>query len=325
MDTFNWCFIGTGTLAEKVAKQLRASGRHRIVSCYSRSKDGRERFARQFGAAACSSAEEAISARDVDAVYVVTPHNAHYRCAKTALELGRPVLCEKAFTVTAAEAEELIDLAREKGIYLCEAMWTWFSEGARMAREWVLEDRIGRIRSARFNYHANVTGYAPRVTDPKKAGGALLDVTVYPVTYAYRLWGMPVKVESRARLKNGIDLTDDIALTFENGLMAQISASIIDSKGFEIMRLEGERGRITAPFYHCVSFLTLRDFRGRGEVFRSRTIVNTYLEEFDIVADEIRRGLKESEYVPLRCTLDVMRILDTVRSQIGLEYDDLEQ
>ena len=94
---------------------------------------------------------------------------------------------------------------------------------------------------------------------------------------------------------------------------------------FEIMRLEGERGRITAPFYHRVSFLTLRDFRGRGEVFRSRSIVNTYLEEFDIVADEIRRGLKESEYVPLRCTLDVMRILDTVRSQIGLEYDDLEQ
>ena len=324
MDAFNWCFIGTGTLAAIVARQLLGSGRHRIVSCYSRSASDRARFANEFGALDCASAGDAITAEGVDAVYVVTPHNAHYRYVKLALELGRPVLCEKAFTVTAAEAEELIDLARSKGIYLCEAMWTWFSEGTLKAREWVGEGRIGRIRSARFTFHARAVGYAPRVSDPKKAGGALLDITVYPITYAYRLWGMPVRIESTARLENGIDAADDIALTFSNGLRAQISTSIVDVNGFEIMLLKGDKGRITAPFYHSVSFLTCRTDHGGGEVFRSRDIVNTYLEEFDIVADEIRRGLTESEYVPLHSTLDVMRIMDTVREQIGLKYDDLE-
>ena len=324
MDAFNWCFIGTGTLAEKAARQLLGSGRHRIVSCFSRSADGRARFAKEFGALDCASAGDAITSEGVDAVYIVTPNNAHYRYVKLALELGRPVLCEKSFMVTAAEAEELIDLARSKRIYLCEAMWTWFSEGALKAREWVMEGRIGQIRSARFTFHAEAIGYAPRVSDPKKAGGALLDITVYPITYAYRLWGMPVKVESRARMENGIDVADDITLTFSNGLRVEISTSIVDVKGFEIMRLKGDRGTITAPFYHSVSFLTCRTDRGGGEVFRSRGIVNTYLREFDIVADEIRRGLTESGYVPLESTLDVMRIMDTVREQIGLEYDDLE-
>ena len=113
MDKFGWCFIGTGKLAEEVAKQI-AAGDHRLVSCYTRNYEKGKAFSSKHGAKAYETVEEAILADGVDAVYIVTPHNAHYRYGKLALELGKTVFCEKAFTVTAAETDELIALAREK-------------------------------------------------------------------------------------------------------------------------------------------------------------------------------------------------------------------
>ena len=103
MEKFRWCFIGTGKLGHQVAGQLLASGRHEIVSCYTRNMDNAKAFAEEFHCKAYGSAEESILADGVEGVYVVTPHNAHFRYVKEALELGKPVLCEKAFTVTAEE------------------------------------------------------------------------------------------------------------------------------------------------------------------------------------------------------------------------------
>ena len=105
MEKFRWCFISTGPLAKTVAKQLLESGRHQIVSCYTRNFEKAKDFAGKYGAAAYETAEEAITAEGVEGVYVVTPHNAHFRFVKQALELGKPVLCEKAFTVTAQETD----------------------------------------------------------------------------------------------------------------------------------------------------------------------------------------------------------------------------
>lgn len=322
---FKWCFIGTGTLAKQVAAELNKSGRHEIVSCYSRNPERCREFAKKFKSTAYETAEAAILADGVDAVYIVTPHNAHHRFAKLALELGKPVLCEKPFTVNAEETDELIALAREKDVYLCEAMWTWFSKAANMAKTWLDDGKIGAVRSARFTYHLNSVGYAERVADPKRAGGALLDITIYPITYAYRLWGYPVAIESTATIEGGIDTTDEITMTFESGVKAQISASIVDFKGLEKMTIEGDDGRITSFLYHAASTITCRKGLFKRERFRgSKGLAIQHLEEFDIVADEIRRGLRESEYVPLSCTSDVMHILDTVRGQIGLIYDQLE-
>ena len=113
MDKFGWCFIGTGRLAEEVAKQISA-GNHKIVSCYTRNYENGKKFAEKYGTTAYQTAEEAILAEGVEAVYIVTPHNAHFRYVKKALELGKPVFCEKAFTVTAEETDELIRIAGEK-------------------------------------------------------------------------------------------------------------------------------------------------------------------------------------------------------------------
>lgn len=324
MNKFRWCFIGAGSLAKTVASQLNKSGRHEIVSCYTRDYNKCKAFAEKYGGIAYDTAEKAITADGVDGVYIVTPHNAHYRYAKLALNLGKPVFCEKAFTVTADETDELIALAREENQYLCEAMWTWFSPAANQTKKWIDEEKIGKILSTDFTYHVNIIGGAERVRDPRRAGGALLDITVYPITYAYRLWGIPEKLESVAVMKNGIDVSEEIVF-FYPGFKVNISASIADFKGLEKMRIKGEKGEIKAPFYHAYNSVTCKKSLFSKEKFKGRgPKINSYLDEFDTVAAEIREGLKESRMVPLKATSDVMHLLDEVRSQIGLDYDDLE-
>lgn len=325
MEKFRWCFIGLGDLAKTVAGQLNKSGRHEIVSCYTRNYEKAVSFSQKYGGVAYNTPEEAISAENVDAVYIVTPHNAHYRYVKMALEIGKPVLCEKAFTVTATETDELIALAKKKNIYLCEAMWTWFSESANKTKSWIDEGKAGKIQGADFTYHVRTIDRKGRHTDPKRAAGALLDITIYPVTYAYRLWGVPQKIESKGIIKDGIDHSEKITFTYKDGFKVTISASVADFRGLESMFIKGENGEIIAPFYHCCngvtfkkSFFKKEKFKGKGPKF------NSYLDEFDTVASEIRKGLTESEKVPLKATSDVMHILDTIREQIGLYYDELE-
>ncbi|MBR1572903.1 MAG: Gfo/Idh/MocA family oxidoreductase [Lachnospiraceae bacterium] len=326
MSKFRWCFIGTGKLAHTVAKQILDSGRHEIVSCYTRNYDNAVSFVNEFGGVAYRTIAEAVTAEGVDAVYVVTPHNVHYQNVKEVLELGKPVLCEKAFTVEASETDELIALAREKDLYLCEAMWTWFSPAANKAKEWVNNGKIGNITDARFTYHMNSVNYAPRVADPKRAGGALLDITVYPITYAYRLWGYPDHITSVGNLSGGIDLGEDIIFEYDNGLKVSISASIADMKGFEKMQINGTDGCIKAILYHAMNSITCKKGLFNKEVFKGDgPRMNSYLDEFDTVASEIREGLKESRMVPLQATSDVMHIMDTIRGQIGLYYKDLEK
>ncbi|MCR5310605.1 MAG: Gfo/Idh/MocA family oxidoreductase [Lachnospiraceae bacterium] len=324
MSKFKWCFIGTGKLANHIAEEILASGRHEIVSCYTRNPDNGRAFAAKFGCTAYEDAGDAINAEGVEGVYVVTPHNAHKRFVKLALELGKPVLCEKPFTVEAKDTDELIALSKEKNVYLCEAMWTWFAKPANTVKAWVDEGRIGAVRSARFTYCINSINYAPRVADPRRAGGALLDITVYPITYAYRLFGNPVKIESRGLIKDGIDLWDEIEMEFSKGEKVRMRASIVDYKGMERMVIKGEKGRISAPFYHFGQRAKLRKSLFFGETFKGTGSGIGYLPEFDTVASEIREGLKESRMVPLKATSDVMHIIDTVREQIGLEYPDLE-
>ncbi len=325
MDKFRWCFIGTGGLACQVASQLNKSGRHEIVSCYTRSFEKGLAFAEKYGGKAYDTPEKAISAEGVEGVYIVTPHNAHYRYAKLSLELGKPVFCEKAFTVTAKETEALISLAREKNLYLCEAMWTWFSPSANMTKKWIDEGKIGKIRCASFSYHIRTVGYKGRHTDPKRAGGALLDITIYPITYAYRLWGKPEKIESKAKLKDGIDLGEDIVFTYPDGLKVNITASINDYRGLEKMSIKGDKGEIKAPFYHAMNGVTCKTGLFRKDAFKGDgPKINSYLDEFDAVAEDIRSGKTESKMVPLKATKDVMEILDAVREQIGLTYNELE-
>lgn len=324
MEKFRWCFIGTGTLAKQIAQEILASGRHEIVSCYTRNPEKCEEFAKEYGCRAYPNAEDAMLAEGVQGVYIVTPHNAHFRYAKQAIELGKPVLCEKAFTVNSYETDELIAIAKAKGVYLCEAMWTWFGQPANKVKEWVDSGKIGRVSDARFTYCMKSIGYAPRVADPKRAGGALLDITIYPITYAYRLFGYPVSIKSNGHIQDGVDHWEEIQFEFKNGEKVSIRASIVDFKGLEKMEIRGEKGSIKAQFYHFGQKAVCSNGLFKKTVFKGEGNSIGYLPEFDTVASEIREGLKESRMVPLKATSDVMHIIDDIKEQIGLVYDNLE-
>ncbi|MBR3495069.1 MAG: Gfo/Idh/MocA family oxidoreductase [Clostridia bacterium] len=313
---FRWCFVGTGTLARQVAKEITESGRHVLCSVVSRRFEKAVEFAEQYGGKACADADEAIAM--ADAVYVVTPHTSHYAYVKRAIELGKPVLCEKPFTVSAPETRELFALAREKGVYIVEGMWTWFAPVARKIAEWVASGRLGTIRDVTTKYLVHVIHYAPRLSDPQLAGGALLDSGVYPVTYLYRLFGKPTEIRCTGTIEGGVDLSDEIELTFEGVGTLRIDLSIVDPRNEEYIRVTGTTGEIFADHFHYADRAELRD--ADGQIIETVTERTTLLNEFDLAAQEILDGRTESAYIPPRATMDVMEILDECRRQIGLVY-----
>lgn len=316
-NPFKWAFIGAGTLGASVAKEITKSGRHKIASVYVRNPEKRAAFAKQYSALAAKTPEEAISTPNVDAVYIVTPHTTHYEYARLALELGKPVLCEKPVSTDAEKVRALIRLSREKGLYFAEAMWSWFSPVARKVKQWYEAGEYGDITRFSMNYHMKSINYAPRVSDPRLAGGALLDIGVYPLTYAWRLWGKPERVVCTGTLKGGIDTDEEITLYYPGGRTCQISTSILDMKGLERLRLEGTKAKTNLPFFHGINQVKLRRKDGKNETFRGS---GSMLNEFDLVAGEIREGLTESRYVPHEATLGVMELMDECRRQLGLIY-----
>ena len=327
---FNWCFIGTGRLAYGVASQIEQTGRHKVVSCFSRNYERCSEFASKFGAKPYRSAKEAMLDERVDAVYIVTTHNVHYKYAKEALLLHKPVLCEKAFTVFLKDAEELVKLSKEDNTYLAEAMWTWFAKPANKVKSWIDENKIGKIKEVEFVW--NMISYpssAPRLYDPKRAGGALLDITVYPITYAYRLFGYPIKIEAKGIIENGIDLKDDIILSFNHGIKAHIVASISSPVDEEKMTIIGEKGRIDLPTFHSTNKVSYINDEG-GEFFQGESgaeggNIIWYLDEFDAVKEDVANHKIENDLVPHQASIDVMEIMEEIRHQINLNYDHLEE
>jgi len=325
---FNWCFIGTGKLATGVAKQLKRSGRHQIVSCFTRSFDKCQAFALEVGSRPYKSAIEAISDKDVDAVYIVTPHNTHYKYAKEALLLHKPVLVEKPFTVFLKDTEDLINLAKENHTYIAEAMWSWFSSPSHKIKYWIDNNKIGKVRSANFVWDLMISKRSsPRLFDPKRAGGALLDITIYPLTFAYRLFGCPKKIESKAVIKDGIDYKDIIVLRYDNNLIVNIKTSIAALINRERMVIKGEEGRIDVPFFHMNNIVSYKSknnkekYQGEGGEYFGNII--SYLDEFDALENDVKNHKKESDLVPLNATMDVMKMIETIREQIGLDYKEI--
>ena len=167
--------------------------------------------------------------RTVDVVYVATPHSAHREAAGLALEAGKHVLCEKAFTLNAREARELVDLARERGLFLMEAMWTYCNPLIRRMTELVRDGAIGEIRTVQADFgFAGAFGAEHRLRDPALGGGALLDLGVYPVSFAQLLLGEPDRVQADALLSpEGVDLNTGMLLGWDSGATALLSCSIV--------------------------------------------------------------------------------------------------
>lgn len=315
MQKFRWAYIGSGSIAYSTAKSI-LKGDHEITAVYSRTYKKAVDFAEKFGAKAYESFEDLLSEGNFDGVYIATPHTSHVEYAVAALKAHLPVLCEKPVGVSAADVELLINTAKENNIYFAEAMWTWFSDTALTVKEWVKSGSIGEVKSAEI-YHC-FPGMSmkkdSRVRDPMTAGGALLDIGIYPITYCYNLFGYPDKIHCEGTVEDGIDTKEKIVLTYGN-LVCELYMSLYYLK--EKCVIKGSEGTIIVPgVYHAAPVAVLnRKFSvklGKGKT--------TYLNEFDRCVKEIREGKTESEYVPFEATLSCMSIMDECRKQMGLKY-----
>ncbi len=314
MEKFRWAYIGCGSIADKVAKST-LKGNHTITVVYGRTLEKTRAFAEKYNAVAVKTLDELLAFDGIDGVYIATPHTSHVEYAVAALKAGIPVLCEKPVGITQSDVELLIKTAKENNTYFAEAMWSWFSDTAIAVRDWVQQGKIGKVQHVEIHHAFPGLNKKPdsRVLDPMTAGGALLDIGIYPITYCYNIFGYPDKIKCEGTLQNGIDIKEKITLYYGN-MPCELYVSFEKFK--ETFVVEGTEGKINVPIFHVSPFAVMKSKKGNKTAFGK----TTYLNEFDRVANEIRDGKKQSDYIPFEATLNCMKIMDACRAQMGLKY-----
>ncbi|MFF5256797.1 Gfo/Idh/MocA family protein [Streptomyces leeuwenhoekii] len=321
-----WGILATGGIAAAFTADLVDLPDAEVVAVASRAEESARAFAERFGVPRAYGGWEGLAAdEDVDVVYVATPHAAHRAAAGLCLEAGRNVLCEKPFTLNVREAAELVALARARGRFLMEAMWMYCNPLVRRLKELVDDGAIGDVRTVQADFGlAGPFPPAHRLRDPAQGGGALLDLGVYPVSFAHLLLGEPSEVTARAVLSpEGVDLQTGALLSWESGALASVHCSIAGGTA-TTASVTGSLGRIDIPsgFFDPPRFVLHRDGRAPEEFTADRTDGPRagFRHEAREVMRALRAGETESPLVPLDGTLAVMRTLDAIRDRVGVRY-----
>ena len=318
-----WGILGTGKIACQLTATLNTMPDARVVAVGSRSADTASAFADKFHIPHRHASYAALAQdEEVDIVYVATPHTEHAANTLLCLAAGKPVLCEKPFTINAREAETVIRAARERGLFLMEAMCTRFIPVVREAVRLIAEGAIGDVKMVQgdFGFRTDFST-EHRLLNPKLGGGALLDVGIYPVSIASFFLGPIVDVAAVAVLSDtGVDRQTAVSLRHQNGGVAMAYTSIGVNTPLETIVM-GTRGRIHlhAPAYNGKSMTLVSDDGA------SRTIDVPYEGtgyEFELAhaMQCLREGRTESDLMPLDETLSIMHAMDRIREQIGLRY-----
>jgi predicted dehydrogenase len=336
-DTFTplrWGILGAGAIAKRFCADVRPLADHQLAAVGSRDQAKADAFAAEFGVARAHDSYEAlVNDPDVDVVYVATPHNFHKEHALLALRAGKPVLCEKPFTINLAEAKDVVDEARSRGVFLMEGMWSRCFPVMAKAREAANSGAIGspRFLEADFGFRGGtldpekgrLSGVNPngRLYDPNLGGGALMDVGVYPVSLAEMFFGKPDRVAALAVLgETGVDENTGMLLAFPGGQVASLHTSL-QASTVQKATLLGTDGRIEvhAPWWKPTKLTIYRNGKD-PEVFEQSFEGGGFQFEAAHVAECLRVGKTESDIIPLSDTLAVMETLDALRAQIGLKY-----
>jgi len=318
-----WGIIGAGTIARKFAEGLKSVEGAELVAVGSRSQEKADKWGDEFDVPHRHGSYEALVGDDqVDAVYVATVHTMHKPNSILALEAGKAVLCEKPFTINAAEAEQVIGLAREKGLFLMEAMWTRFLPPIVKLREMLTEGVIGEVRMvlADFGFRC---GWEPqgRLLNPQLGGGGLLDIGVYTISLASMILGKPTSVTGLAHIgETGVDEQAGVVLGYEGGRLAVLAATVRTTTPHEATVI-GTDGliRLHQGWFHG-SRMTLTQTGKEPRDIDVPQVGNGFNYEAEEVARCLAEGKTESEHMPLDESLAIMKTMDRLRAQWGLKY-----
>lgn len=317
MEKFNIGIIGAGHIAEKMAFTLNRMEDAAAYAVASRSLEKAENFARVHGVEkAYGSYEELLDDPQVDLVYVATPHSLHLRHVKMCLEKGRPVLCEKAFMLNRAEAEEAIRLSEEKDVFLAEAIWTRYMPFRKTVRDVIDSGRIGRpmMLTAHLGYPVV---HKERIIDPALGGGALLDLGVYVINFALMMFGDGISGISSTCVKadTGVDLQESITFTWPDGKMAVMQATALCASERQAI-ICGDKGYIILD---NINNPLKAEIWSAGHVLEETLHAPEQITGFEYQVraciSAIREGRIETDFMPHSETLRVMELMDTVRTR----------
>ncbi|NLY47910.1 MAG: Gfo/Idh/MocA family oxidoreductase [Clostridiales bacterium] len=324
MKKIRWGILGTGFIASKLAEALISLDDCTLAAVASRDAGRAKEFAEKYNIEKYyGSYGELSEDPDIDVVYVAVPHTGHKDATELCLRNRKAVLCEKPFTINSRETEELIRLAKENNVFLMEAMWTKFLPASLQVKKWIKEGRIGKVRHIKANFgFYNEFDPDSRLYNPELGGGALLDLGIYPITYAtFLLDSMPERVYSCAEIgRSGVDEQNVVILQFRDGILADLSSAVSAALGRDAL-IAGEKGIIVVDWFWMATRARLYD-NGYNliEEFHEPFRTNGYEYEAEEVNRCLREGLLESPHVPLEDTLSIMKIMDGIRSSWGLVY-----
>lgn len=324
VNDLRWGVLGAGGIAASVAADIAATEGHVLQAVGARDAGRAAAFAQRHGAArSYGSYDELVADPDVDVVHIATTHGQHHEHALLALRAGKPVLVEKAFTLTAWQAREVVAEARARGLFCMEAMWPRLNPLWRRAVDLVAAGRIGELigvradLSRRFEFDAS-----HRLFDLAAGGGALLDLGVYAATFAWLFLGRPDSVQAAGSLApTGSDLTAAMQWRYGDGRVGQLYVSAAGNSPFAALVTGTEGWLSLEPRLHRPRRLLVA--RGDDvEVIEAEAEPgNGYRREVAEVARCLRAGLLESPAVPLDDTVAILAVLDEARRQLGVRYD----
>jgi predicted dehydrogenase len=322
-DKIRWGFLGTGYIARKFAEALEFLPAAELAAVGSRTLPSAEAFAKQYHVPRVHGSYQAlVEDPNVDVVYVATVNSWHHKNCLDALQAGKPILCEKPFMVNSGEAEEVISFAREKRLFLMEALWTRFIPAFILARQMWESGVIGDVRVAmsEFGFICDQTPPA-HLFNSKLAGGSMLDVGAYPISLAHILFGEPDTLASLAQIgETGVDEQTGMLFGYRGGQLA-MGYSSFNVESPKEATVVGTKGyiHIHAPFY-CPSSFTLYLNGKEAEVFNIPYEGNGWNYEAVEVMQCLRSGKLESDLASHQETLALIRTMDRIRAQIALKF-----
>jgi predicted dehydrogenase len=320
---FRWGILASGGIAQAFARDLSYFNHHIVAAVGSRSQESADSFAAEFpGCTAYSSYEALVADPTLDAIYVASPHPYHVSNTVLALNAGKPVLCEKPFTINATEARQMKAAADANGVALMEAMWARFLPHMHKVREILASGILGDIWAVEADHGQRLSDYAnPRHWEPSLGGGALLDLGIYPISFAHMVLGVPDKITSSATFTDkGVDASSTVIFDYKSGAQAILTSNMMVSTPCRAT-ICGTLGKIEIDhtFYNPTSMRVImhdgttteypNEYKGHG--LRDQAL------EFERV---VRSGAKSSAILTPDESILIMESLDEVRKQIGLIY-----
>jgi predicted dehydrogenase len=314
--------LSTGFIARTMAATIKEMEEVTSYAVASRDYRKAEAFAKEFGfVKAYGSYEDMLLDPEVDLVYVARFHSHHYEHVKLCLNHGKHVLCEKAFAVNAKQAEEMFALAAEKKLLLTEAIWTRYMPLRRTLDDIIASGIIGNVSMLTANL-GYVINHIPRLIEPSLAGGALLDVGVYPLNFALMAFGNNIeRITSAAVITDkGVDAQNSITLVYKDGRMAVLNSTMLsqtDRQGI----ISGSKGFIVAENINNCERIRVYDLsRKELACYEAPKQISGYEYEVRACIRALQEGKLECEEMPHAETIRVIQLMDGLRKEWGVIY-----